>query len=124
MPQVLVLECSIPSPPLKGIEIMFIIFCNTRRENLRMHFCYRQNIDKPQIASISGKICTLQIPFLESGSQNCKNRVQYLTVPKSGEVRIPKLGGGKSHSWYLNSKSQYPSPPPPGSLSMGGRGER
>ena len=37
---------------------------------------YRQNIDKPQLASISGKIFTLQIPFLESGSQNCKNRVQ------------------------------------------------
>ena len=33
-------------------------------------------------------------------------------------VKIPKFGGGKSHSGYPNPKSQYP-PPPRGPISLG-----
>ena len=60
-----------------------------KKSALGCSLCYRKNIDKPQLSSVSGTIFTLQVPILGSGSQIS----QKWGVPiRSGQN--PKIGGG------------------------------
>ena len=45
-----------------------MFFLQYKNRALGCSLCYRQNIDKPQLSSVSGTIFKLQVPILGSGS--------------------------------------------------------
>ena len=68
-----------------------------KEESLKVQSLLQENIDKPQLPSVSGAI---------------------FTVSHFGEryINIAKVGGSKPYSGYPNPKSQYPPPLPGGYL--------
>ena len=91
---------------------MFIL--QYAKRALGCSLCYRQNIDKPQLSSVSGTILTLQVPILGSGSLILQ---KWGTVIDRWQIRSGqnhKIGGRQTQQLVPKPKESVPPPPPGG----------